>query len=168
MISSQNLKLRVVNKSDLKLLLEWENNPIIQKHSESSNHYSEKIMLGFIESAQDIYINDQLRFMIETNTDIIGCVDLYDYDSFNLKAGVGILIDEKYRNKTYAKQTLKILKEYAFNDLKLNQLYCKIETTNKKSIKLFSALGFKHSGILKSWLNTKNGWNDVIFMQCFD
>lgn len=168
MISSNNLNLRVVNKSDLNLLLNWENNPTIQKHSESANHYSEKIMLNFIESAQDIYINNQLRLMIQSNAEIIGCVDLYDYDSFNLKAGVGILIDEKYRNKTYAKQTLELLKKYAFNNLKLNQLYCKIQTTNKKSIKLFSKAGFNSSGVLKSWLNTKNGFEDVIIMQCFE
>jgi diamine N-acetyltransferase len=99
----------------------------------------------------------------------VGAIDLFDYDPFHQRAGVGILInDKKDRGKGFAKQALTILKDYAFKYLHLKQLYCSIGEDNKKSQQLFEQLGFVQCGIKKEWLKTMDGWMDEYFYQCID
>jgi diamine N-acetyltransferase len=91
----------------------------------------------------------------------IGLLDLFEFDPFHLRAGVGILIaDNNEQGKGYATEALKILIDYSFTHLQLKQLFCNITTDNERSIKLFEKVGFKCVGTKKSWLKTYEGWKD--------
>ena len=109
----------------------------------------------------------QLRLMIEDakNGAQVGCIDIYDYDEFNLRAGFGILIDEKYRGKGYAKNAIKLLSEYCFNTLLLNQIYALVLASNIESMFLFESLGFERCGVRKQWCKTSEGFIDQIEYQ---
>ena len=99
----------------------------------------------------------------------IGAIDLFDYDPFHLRAGVGILINDGHsRGKGLAKQSLSILKDYAFKYLHLKQLYCSIAEDNKISQQLFEDMGFVKCGTRKAWQRTIEGWIDDHFYQCID
>ncbi len=57
-----------------------------------------------IDSRHDIYVDKQLRLIVELkeSAEPAGAVDLYDFDPFNRRAGVGILIDKKFRKQGWA------------------------------------------------------------------
>ncbi len=91
----------------------------------------------------------------------VGVIDLFDFDPFHLRAGVGILVYEpEYRRKGYASQALDILVRYAFEVLRLHQLYCNIPVGNAPSRRLFEKCGFVSCGLKKEWLRTPKGWED--------
>jgi diamine N-acetyltransferase len=95
---------------------------------------------------------------IKTKT-TIGTIDIFDFDPFHKRAGLGILIaDEKYRRKGYASMALKCLIDYCFETLLLHQLYCNILDNNCESIDLFVKLGFNEIGIKKDWIKTDTGF----------
>ena len=96
---------------------------------------------------------------------MVGLIDLFDYDPVNLRAGIGIVIEEKFRRKHYAENAIGLLKEYSFKILKLNQLYCNISEDNEQSLKLFQKTGFEISGKKLSWINSEKGFKDVFFLQ---
>ena len=81
---------------------------------------NEEVLLDFINnSSNDITIYNQLRFVIEYKKNQIGFIDLFDYDSINKKAGIGIIIDEEFQNKNYGSESLDILIKYSFKELDL-------------------------------------------------
>ena len=91
----------------------------------------------------------------------IGCIDIFDYDSFNGRAGLGILIDKAFRQQGYAKAALALCVEYLFHDVMLHQVYCSIDETNTESQQLFTEQGFVLCGMRKDWIKTAEGYLDV-------
>ncbi len=165
MIKGKRVTLRKIIPLDLDLLLTWENNQQNHQFSDSPSFYSRELMQSFVNSTQDLFVNNQLRLMIDYNNYTVGCVDVFDFDPFHLRAGVGILIDADFRKKGLAKESILLLEEYAFKNLNINQLHCKISASNLVSVSLFESCGYKNSGLLKSWLKTRDLFEDVFIYQ---
>lgn len=167
MLIGENIALRALEPSDLDLLYDWENDSSIWKVSQTITPFSRHVLSKYLDNAnQDIFTAKQLRLMIKKKNLSIGTIELFDYDPVNSRAGVGIWIaEESEREKGYAKEALKLIIEYSFKHLKLNQLYCNISSTNKISINLFSSLDFMLVGVKKKWNKTEDGWEDELFFQ---
>lgn len=162
------ISLRAVEPNDLELLYQWENNPAVWHLSNTTAPFSKHILKEYIENAKhDIYVTKQLRLMINTpKYGPIGCIDLFDFDPNNQRAGIGILIaDELHRGKGYASEALEILCNYCFSILHLHQLYCNINADNIKSIHLFTKIGFTQSGNKQQWNRVPGGYIDELFFQ---
>ena len=168
-LENNHIKLRALEPEDIDLIYNWENNSAIWQVSNTLTPFSRHILSEYIANAHlDIYTQKQLRLMIvsKKNRKTVGSVDLFDFDPFHLRAGLGILIaDTKDRRKSYATHALEGVKKYAFEHLLLQQLYCNISTDNKISIHLFQQAGFEITGTKKQWLKTANGWKDEYFLQ---
>lgn len=169
LLENKHIKIRAIEPEDLDILYSWENNTDLWIHGNSLSPYSKLTLRQYISDAQtsDIYQAKQLRLMIDLkeNSTTIGTIDLYDFDIRNKRAGIGILIDEPYRQNEYASETLDILKEYAFSFLDIHQLYAYISAGNIASIKLFERNGFEKSGTLKDWIFDNNTYRDVFIYQ---
>jgi Acetyltransferases, including N-acetylases of ribosomal proteins len=115
----------------------------------------------------DIYQSKQLRLMIDLVEEkvTIGTIDLYDIDAHNRRAGIGILIDDDYRRRGFAKQALELMSNYAFDFLYLHQIYAYIAQSNTNSISLFEKAGYQSVGILKDWLQRGEEFEDVYLSQ---
>jgi len=168
-LKNNGIILRPVEPEDLPFLYSCENNTDNWQVSNTLAPYSKYILKQYIKNSHlDIYTTKQLRLIIEleeTNT-AIGAIDLFDFDPYHLRAGVGILIDDSTNRKQgYAFQSLQLLIEYCFNHLKLHQLYCNIGIKNQASINLFSKAGFQKTSEKKEWLKTEKGWETEISFQ---
>ncbi|HBX49587.1 MAG: GNAT family N-acetyltransferase [Bacteroidetes bacterium GWF2_33_38] len=168
-LEGTKVTLRALEPSDINYLYEWENDSDSWFVSNTLTPYSKYILQKYIENSHlDIYQTRQLRLMIickETNLPI-GTIDLFDFDPFHNRAGVGILIAKKeMQQKGFASEAMEILINYSFNHLNLHQLYCNITTNNTKSISLFKKYNFKISGEKKQWLKYGETWVDEYFLQ---
>ncbi len=172
LLESDLLKLRAVEPEDAALIHKWENNTENWQVSNTKVPFSFHTIKQYAENpSHDIYENLQLRLIIERKKDTkaIGALDLFDFDAFNQRAGIGILInDTEDRGKGYATDAIGIIKYYAFNFLHLKQLYCTIGEDNPKSLKLFQQCGFSVCGIREQWLRTYDGWISEYMLQCID
>lgn len=169
LLSNKNIILRPLEPEDLEFLYTCENNTDIWHVSNTLTPFSKFILRQYIENSHhDIYTNKQLRLIISTQNEhkSVGAIDLFDFDPYHLRAGVGILINSPVnREKGYAFEALETLKSYCFSHLKLKQLYCNIGETNTKSIKLFEKAGFEKCGIKKQWLRNNNGYEAELMFQ---
>jgi diamine N-acetyltransferase len=158
------INLRALEPEDLELLYKWENNDIYWTISNTIAPFSKYTLKRYLESShKNIYETGQLRLMIEHTDDNkpIGTIDIFDFDPFHKRAGVGILIaEEEYRRSGYATMSLICLIKYCFTTLQLHQLYCNILSNNNESINLFKKIGFVQSGIKKDWIKTSDGYLD--------
>lgn len=169
-LSFGKIVLRPLEPEDIDLLYQWENNTEIWEVSNTKTPFSKHILAQYLlESAKDIYETKQLRLVIETtDKNPVGAIDLFDFEPFHMRAGVGILIhNNNDRKKGYASDALKALSNYSFEFLGLRQLYANITSDNWGSIQLFEKVGFARSGIKKDWIKTFSGWKDELFYQKF-
>lgn len=162
------ITLRPIEPEDIDLLYQWENNIEIWNVSNTRTPFSKYILAEYIkESAKDIYETKQLRLIIQNEkTEPVGAVDLFDFDPYHMRAGIGILIHHnENRNHGYGFDALNAIFGYAVEVLGLKQLYANIAIKNEISIHLFEKAGYTKTGIKKNWLKTQSGWEDEIFMQ---
>ena len=171
MLENKYIKLRAVEMSDLDLLYEWENNTELWQVSNTLTPFSKYLLKKYIENTNlEIYQTKELKLMIdvkisENQYKTVGMLDIFDFDAFHKRAGIGIMINKNEQNKNYATEVLKIINNYCFSHLKLHQLYCNIAEDNEISLKLFQNAGFKISGKKMDWLATKNGYKTIYFLQ---
>lgn len=164
---TKNVTLRMPKLLDLDQLLLWENNLKNSLFSDNPIFYTKEQIEEFLTSDQDIFLNLQMRFMIDSSGSAVGCIDLFEYDMVNSRAGVGIFIDEKFRNMGIATKALSLLKSICIKDYFISNLHANILHTNKASIQLFKRAGFNKNGVKENWIRTENTMLDVWFFQCF-
>ncbi len=166
-IKNDIVSLRIAEPNDAELIYRWENDMRVWRDSETRVPFSMRQIEQFLLNNNDLMSEKQLRVMIEDtkNGAQVGGIDIYDYDEFNLRAGFGVLIDEKYRGKGYAKNAIGLLSEYCFNTLLLNQIYALVLATNVESMFLFESLGFERCGVKKQWYKSSEGFIDQVEYQ---
>ncbi len=160
--------LRALEPSDLNTLYSWENDPLIWRISNTLVPFSRFTLEQYLLSNHsDIFSTHQVRLMVCLHTsEQVGTVELFDFDPLHRRAGIGILIQNEYRTKGYAKSALHLLCNYAYNTLLMKQLYCNIGSGNATSLALFKNMGFSEVGLKKSWNKLPNGsWEDEWLLQ---
>ncbi len=170
MISSNRLLLRALEPADAELLYQWENQMELWTVSNTLVPFSRYQIKKYIEqSSLDLYQTKQLRLMIDTTAGTtprtVGMIDLFDFDPYHNRAGVGILIHKPERKEGYAQEALSLFLEYVFNHLGIHQIYCNIAKSNTPSIHLFESLDFIKVGEKREWLKTSGGYEDELMYQ---
>lgn len=168
MFENDQIKLRAIEPEDIELLYLWENDTNLWQNGNTLSPWSRFSLRKYIEeSYQHIYDIKQQRLMIvwKENNTTIGTVDIFNFDPFHERAEVGILVEKNYRNKGIAEQTLFLVQEYAFDFLKIKQLYAHIPEKNEISLRLFQRCGYVISGKLLQWLKSGDTFQDVYILQ---
>jgi diamine N-acetyltransferase len=165
----KDISLRALEPEDLELLYEWENNYKNWAISNTITPFSKYVLKRYLEdSHKSIFETGQLRLMIDYEKDntTIGTIDIFEFDPFHKRAGLGILIaNEGYRRKGLASMALACIIDYSFKTLQLHQLYCNILEKNTESIELFKKHGFVQSGIKKDWIKSSDQFSDEYLFQ---
>ncbi|MFN3916771.1 MAG: GNAT family N-acetyltransferase [Flavobacteriales bacterium] len=167
MLSNERIYLRVPEPQDVGVLLRWENDSDNWQVSYTLIPFSKRVMEQYVNSAHDLYSQREVRFMIickEIN-ETVGAIDLFDFDPFHQRAGIGILIDKNQRKQGFAEAALTCLMNYAFTHLQLNSLYASVGENNPVSLHLFTKVGFECTGLRKAWIKTTEGYIDEHFLQ---
>ena len=171
------IHLRALEPTDLNQLYRWENDSSIWSVSGTLVPFSKFVLEEIVTQVhQDIYTNKQLRLIVDLKyfdeadedetTRSIGCVDLFDFDPKNKRAGVGILIADKAdRGRGYATEALHLIVDYAFEVLDLHQIYSNVRVENESSVALFKKVGFEVTGLKQDWMYEQGKFYDEYTMQ---
>lgn len=170
MLENEHIKLRALEPEDLNLLYEWENDTTLWDVGNTRQPYSKFALKQYISQFdKNIYEAGQLRLMIveKSTQTTAGTVDLFDLDIHNSRIALGLFIDKKSQGKKLATQALHLVENYVFNFLQINQLYCQISSKNETSKRMFEKENYEVNGILKNWIKTSKGYEDIIVFQRF-
>lgn len=171
-LKGEQLFLRALEPEDLDFVHDIENDEHLWELSTTLTPYSRCIIKEYLENAhRDIYEVKQLRLAICRNTtqEILGMIDLFDYDPKHRRAGVGILISSNAeRGRGYGAEALKLITTYSFTHLDIHQLYANILEGNDRSIKLFTKMGFERVGILRDWRRIRGKYYNEFLYQLID
>jgi diamine N-acetyltransferase len=170
MLESRTIKLRALEPADVDLLYNWENDSNIWHLSSTLTPFSRFALEQYVmNSHEDLFTTKQLRLMIDLSEDehvkTIGCVDLFDFDPLNKRAGIGILVVKEERGKGFASKALDLMINYAFNRLRLHQVYSNVLKGQKASLDLFKKKNFEVIGIKRQWVLVEGEWIDEYLLQ---
>lgn len=170
MLGNDRVRLRAVEPEDLEKLYAWENDTSLWDVGNTRQPYSKYALKQYVnEIEKNIYETCQLRLMIveQAGNETIGTVDLFDFDIHNSRIAFGLFVDKRYQGKGFATSALRLVEEYVFNFLHVHQLYCHISASNDASRRMFEKEQYENNAVLKNWLRTGVGFEDIIVFQCF-
>lgn len=75
-------------------------------------------------------------------------------------ASVGYWIGKPYAGRGYMKKALSAILRFAFDELKLHRLEAACMPTNRASIRVLEANGFRHEGLARRYLKINGVWQD--------
>ncbi len=165
--TGEKIGLRPVEPEDLDVLSEWENDPEVMLLGNNLTPFSRFFLEQYILGAKNnIYEDKQLRLVIENREkEVVGLIDLFDFDPHHRRAAIGILIGKAHRKKGYASEAMELIIDYGKNTLGLKQLYGTVDDNNQSSKALFLQKGFVLTGKRKQWNLRGREWTDEDFFQ---
>lgn len=110
--------------------------------------------------------NTQVFFIVRKEDDeLIGTVGLHDVDLVNRTATLGIFIGEHDgRNKGYGTETIRLILEYGFRYLNLNNIKLDVMEFNNRAIACYKKCGFKEYGRRRKCYFLNGKYHDKIEM----
>ena len=162
-----SIHLRAIEPEDLDLLYRIENDDKLWNVGITNVPYSRYTLRDYVANASDdIYTDRQVRMMVENDQhEVVGIVDLVNFDPSNCRAEVGLIILDAQRKKGYGSSTLSQIADYALKVLHLHQLYAYVDCNNEASVHLFRSSGYLESANIKDWLYDGREFHDAVLMQ---
>lgn len=102
-------------------------------------------------------------FAIRYQGKLCGLLNLDGLDWPNSHAEIGIAItDQLARGQGFASEALAIMLDYAFGELALHRIWCRIIDGNEPSIRLFEKAGFRREGRLRQQVRRSGSFRDML------
>ena len=161
-------RLRALEPEDLDAMYGWENDTDVWRASGTVAPFSRHVLSRLIDEQQfDIYATRQMRLVIEdkASEEVVGAVDLFEFDPQNRRAGVGIIITPPHRRAGLAMDALMTVERYTHEYLHMHQLWCSVAADNKASLRLFEKAGYEECGRRREWILSADGATDEVLMQ---
>ena len=156
--------LSPINSEDAEIYTEWMND------FETTDYTGRSWQTISLEAEKRFLENEDeegQRFSIlDLNNDkIIGIVGLHNINYIHRTAILGIFIGNKdYRDKGYGTEAIRLILDFAFNYLNLNNIKLNVFEFNQRAIKCYEKCGFKKIGARRKANYTNGKYYDVISM----
>ncbi|MBR1409941.1 MAG: GNAT family N-acetyltransferase [Prevotella sp.] len=163
----KDIRFRAIEPEDLDLLYRIENDVETWNVGTSNVPYSRYLLHDYVaNSKNDIYADRQVRMMVEdTEGNVVGVVDLVNFDPSNCRAELGLIILSSYRHQGYGTVVLERISDYAQRILHLHQIYVYVDCRNEVSLRLFKKAGFCVGAEIKDWLYDGRNYRDSMLLQ---
>ena len=141
------------------------NSEDIEKFTQWLNDFETTDYIG--RSGSEEKANDIIQFVIVTLEDdkMIGTISLNEINHLKRKATLGIFIgDKEYREKGYGAEAIRLILDYGFNYLNLNNIKLDLIEFNERAYACYKKCGFKEYGRRRKCEFINGKYYDVIGM----
>jgi RimJ/RimL family protein N-acetyltransferase len=148
-IKGEKVLLRAIELSDAEILQDMINDEEIERMMWGySFPVARHQQMKWIENLSGE--RSTFRAMIDVDGTAVGTIILSDIDMRSGTAEIHIkLAKTSERRKGYGTDAVSALLRYAFNELRLNCVYCRVKEDNIASQKMFEKIGFFKEGCLR-------------------
>ncbi len=165
-LKGKRVALGPLMKDDLDRCWRWINDKQVTQYLVGFFRvYTREMEEDWIDRA--LRAKEDLLFAILLLPDLqhIGNVGLHKINWVNRNAELGIIIGEKeYWNQGLGTEATILALDYAFNIMGLKSVYLRVMEYNKRAIRCYEKVGFKHVGRLRSHIFRGGRWWDVLIM----
>jgi len=164
MIKGDKIWLRAIERSDLKQLLKWRNNPKLRRNF---REWRELNMQNQEDFFNDMVMNsNHVVFGIEDEDHNLIGVCRISYIDWQARSGeIGCYIgDEEKQNQGYGTDALRTLVEFGFEEAGLHRLEAAMLSDNISAVKSFTKAGFKQEGVMRDATYCDGRFHDHVLM----
>lgn len=168
MIDGNKIRLRALTKKDILKTIKWHNDLELKNltlsHPFPVTDLQEEEWIDNIikdKSNKNVYfgIEDKL------NKELVGIIFLSKINILHQTCWLGVFIgDKNSRGKGYGKEAVRLITEYAFNNLNLRKVSLEVVSTNKAAISVYKKLGFVIEGEMKKQVFIEGKFQNIIIM----
>ena len=146
-----NVTIRPLVEEDAYTSVKWRNDPEVFKFT--GNTYKHEITIdNELEWIRKVIANtNDYRCAILVDEVYVGNIYLTDINDGNVHYHI-FIGDKKYWGKGIAKQASLLILEYAFNVLKLDEVYLRVRKENISAYHLYLNLGFSEIFSEEQWI----------------
>ena len=164
-LQGEKIFLSPATEDDVTIITEIKNDPFIRPFMSAGLPKTEEDTLEQIKKMRK---DGSPYFMILDNVteEILGYVILENLSSVIRASEMHIAIKEKYTSKGIGKEVIKIVTEYAFNELNFHSVRALIRANNPRSLKCFLSQGYQKVGCLPEWSFYDGQYNDCYIVDC--
>ena len=145
-IIGERIYLSPRNTEDVEIFTQWLND------FETTDYLGRSGMLVTLDFERKYLENNSgpdFAFVIVTleENKMIGTISLEQIDSIDRTATLGIFIGDKdYRDKGYGTEAIRLILDYGFNYLNLNNIQLDLMGFNERALNCYKKCGFKEYG----------------------
>ena len=142
----ENIYLSPMNTEDYEKFTEWMND------FDTTDYLGRSCFNTTLEGEKEYlekHAKGEMQFMIVRLEDdiAIGTISLDNICNINRRATLGIFIGDKSgRNKGYGTEAIRLMLDYGFNYLNLNNIKLDVLEFNKRALACYKKCGFKEYG----------------------
>jgi RimJ/RimL family protein N-acetyltransferase len=152
-----------MNEEDTETYVKWLNDFSVTDGLGSS--FRNTTIVGEREWIRNNSNTYQFAIVTLENDKLIGSCGIKGIDHVRQCAEVGIFIgDEENRNKGFGTESLKLLIDYGFDYLNLNNIMLKVFSFNERAISCYKKVGFKEIGRRRQSYFLKGQFFDEVYM----
>ncbi len=156
--------LRPMSELDLKMVLEWRNNPAVRENMYTTHEISMAEHIAWWQKTQDA--SSAKYFIYERDNEPLGVVAFTEIEALSRRASWAFYASPNAPKGTGTLMEIEALST-AFAVLKLRKLSCEVLRHNERVINLHKKFGFQVEGIFRRHHLTSNGLEDVIRLSMF-
>jgi len=169
--SSQRLWFRAPELTDVARLTQWMNDPRVRKHLAARvfplSLHAEEEWIKRVSSPPLGPPAEQvaLLFGLQGSEQPIGCTGFHGINWIIRRAEWGVLIGEpEHWNQGYGREVARRMLQYAFEELNLNRVELRVNTTNIAGLRAYEAAGFVREGTLRQAAWVEGRLEDILVM----
>jgi len=150
--------------SEIKIITKWFNE---DEEIANNNGFIQSVITE--EKAQTMLMTwaegDCSLSIIKVNNDeFIGHISLFNPKKYELGATMGIYINKQSRHQGYGSEAIKLILDYAFNELNYHFIRVEVFAYNQDAVKTYEKCGFKHVGSWRHGRYHQGKYHDVLLM----
>ncbi len=153
MLEGKNVNLRIVEKQDLPILIEWLNNVDFRGRFDNPKQET----MTDLERRYNNTKDEQWFFIEKKDGTKIGFISHF-LSADETEIGYNIVPNE--RNKGYASEAIRIIVDYLFLSKDIMRIQAIADTENLHSWKAIEKAGFKREGLLRRTCYIRGSWRD--------
>ena len=163
-IIGERIYLSPINSEDIEKFTQWLND---FETTDYIGRSGSVVTLNDEKKYLEEKANDIIQFVIVTLEDdkMIGTISLNEINHLKRKATLGIFIgDKEYREKCYGAEAIRLILDYGFNYLNLNNIKLDLIEFNERAYACYKKCGFKEYGRRRKCEFINGKYYDVIEM----
>lgn len=162
MLQGNNLNLRVMEKDDLPILIEWFNNP---EFFGEYNPLWQTSKTDMEKSFENRNSSETKTFIIEKKDgNKIGYIIHFDviWDGIGKLTTIAYSLEPTERGKGYGTEAVQIMVDYLFLSKDIPCIQATVHIKNLASQRVLEKVGFKKEGIIRKRFYIRGEWNNQV------
>ena len=164
MLRGRLVYLRPAERSDIPLFVQWLSDARTTRNLALRSPLSVALEERWFDDLLEHHGRDQWHFVVCLLADgrPVGSLDLHEIDLTSGGGGLGIQVgDPADRSKGYGGDALRVLIDFAFDQLRLERVWLDVYATNPDARRLYERVGFVHEATFRHGVYRGGRYEDV-------